>query len=50
MKWFLFGLLIFDFILFTIFWILKDVVSMVGIGVILLFLTNVLLITKGDFK
>lgn len=50
MKWFMFGLLILNFILFTIYWILGDVVSMVGIGVMLLFLTNVLLVTKGDFE
>ena len=46
MKWFMFGILIFDFIGFIISWIINDIREMIGFGIMILFITNVLLITN----
>ena len=46
-KWFMFGLLIFNLIFFLVSWFLNDIREMLGFGIMLLFLTNILLVTKG---
>ena len=48
MKWSMFGFVVLNLILFILYWIFGDIKGMVGWGVMLLFQTNILLVTKGE--